>query len=230
MKEPSPFPKPSTLKRKTSKSTATVSVEDIPIAKNDAKSTSAVVSPDTKTHVQDKSPSMVSNKQTIQEATESNENTLKEERKPKKRRGKQRSSNTGPLWSNFSPVAKIPTEKLERAPSVRMLSSILHSDYWLTSDEIDLACFYLARDNKHMDGFQSVLLYSGLQSGGIVGTPQGHFVQLLNTGGNHWVTTSNVFCEHNQICVYDSQVKKLDNTKQALSWMLRPQNTEFLVL
>ncbi len=44
-----------------------------------------------------------------------------------------------------------------------------------------------------VDGFQSSLLFSVSERGGIVGTPTRQFVQILHTGGNHWVTASNLF-------------------------------------
>lgn len=74
------------------------------------------------------------------------------------------------------------------------------------------------------------LLFSVLERGGIVGTPTRQFVQILHTGGNHWVTASNRFAENNEVCIYDSLSTMLDsNTEQALSWMLRPKEHQFVV-
>lgn len=118
----------------------------------------------------------------------------------------------------------MPCTTFTQAPQVKDLSTLLHHDYWLTTDEIDLACYHSGKDHLQMDGFQSTLLYSNLNRGGIVGTPKGQFVQVLHVKGNHWVTVSNVFSGPNQVVVYDSQASSLDKTtKQASSWMLRPQ-------
>ncbi len=82
-----------------------------------------------------------------------------------------------------------------------------------------------------IDGFQSCLLFSVLERGGIVGTPTRQFVQILHTGGNHWGTASNLFAENNEVCIYDSLSTMLDsNTEQALSWMLRPKEHQFVVV
>ncbi len=82
----------------------------------------------------------------------------------------------------------------------------------------------------HIDGFQSTLLFSVLHNGGVVGTPSRQFVQILHTGGNHWVTASNLFCPKNQVCIYDSLSTVMYNKeKQILSWLLRPVEDHFLV-
>lgn len=110
------------------------------------------------------------------------------------------------------------------------MTSILHPQHWLTSDEVDLASHLLAREYNGVDGFQSSLLFSVLQKGGIVGTPNRQFVQILHTGGNHWVTASNLFASNNEVCIYDSLSTMLDNnTQQALSWLLRPKEDQFVV-
>ncbi len=44
------------------------------------------------------------------------------------------------------------------------------TDCWLTSDTTDLASYLLAKDNLHIDGFQSVLPFSAIENGGIMGT------------------------------------------------------------
>jgi len=65
-----------------------------------------------------------------------------------------------------------------------------------------------------------------------VGTsPTRPFVQILHTGGNHWVTASNLFAGKNEVRIYDSLSTNLDtNTEQALSWMLRPKEDQFTVM
>lgn len=74
------------------------------------------------------------------------------------------------------------------------MTALLHPHHWLSCDEIDFASYLLANEYPHIDGFQSTLLFSVLHNGGVVGTPSGQFVQILHTGGNHWVTASNLFC------------------------------------
>ncbi|RXN14620.1 hypothetical protein ROHU_028583 [Labeo rohita] len=61
-------------------------------------------------------------------------------------------------------------------------------DFWLTSDIIDLASYIMAKDNVHIDGFQFVLPFSAIATGGIVGTPKNKFVQILHIRQNHWIT------------------------------------------
>ncbi|KAK7172363.1 hypothetical protein R3I93_004629 [Phoxinus phoxinus] len=80
----------------------------------------------------------------------------------------------------------------------------------------------------HIDGFQSSLLYQTLHQGGVVGTPQAPFVQILNINDNHWITASNLFCGPNKLCLYDS-LKTIINqqTKQKLSWLIRPKTPHF---
>lgn len=69
--------------------------------------------------------------------------------------------------------------------------SILDPHTWLSSDEVDAACFYIAQKFPDTDGSQSCLLYQTVRHGGVVGTPQGPFVQVLNINENHWIMTSN---------------------------------------
>ncbi len=47
-------------------------------------------------------------------------------------------------------------------------------------------------------GFSHVF-YLVFRKGRIVGTPTRQFVQILHTGGNHWVTASNLFAENNEV-------------------------------
>lgn len=44
------------------------------------------------------------------------------------------------------------------------------TDCWLTPDTTDLASYLLAKDNLHIVGFQPVLPFSAIETGGIVGT------------------------------------------------------------
>ncbi len=106
--------------------------------------------------------------------------------------------------------------------------SILHPQTWLSSDEVDATSFYIAQKFPYIEGFQSCLLYQNLHQGGVVGTPQTPFVQVMNINDNHWITASNVFCGPNEVCIYDSLNAKITKqTEQKLSWMIRPQAPHF---
>ena len=53
--------------------------------------------------------------------------------------------------------------------------------------------------------------------------PQGkaEFVQILNVGGNHWITTSTIGCEAGSITIYNILHLKLSNfTKDVLADLL----------
>lgn len=142
--------------------------------------------------------------------------------------------NYRPCWQGKDPSKKIKCARLQRPPMVPKGSkngAIMHPHYWLSSEEIDFASYLLATKCPHMDGFQSTLLFGALHNGGIVGTPSGTFIQIVHTGGNHWLTVSNLFCESNQICVYDSLSTVLDEKdKQILSWLIRPVDDKFMII
>lgn len=73
----------------------------------------------------------------------------------------------------------------------------------------------------------SVMHGQSLHLGGVVGTPQKPFVQILNINDNHWITASNRFCGPNELCIYDTKFNK--NTQQKLSSLLCPQAPQFLI-
>lgn len=104
-------------------------------------------------------------------------------------------------------------QRLTRPPKIHMLQQILHQDCWLTSDTTDLASYLLAKNNLHIDGFQSVLPFSAIENGGIVGTPQNKFVQILNIWHCHWITVSNLFIFlswQSACCVWQQMCPSLD--------------------
>ncbi len=137
----------------------------------------------------------------------------------------------GPIWDVLNPSEITAPRRLSRPPKVNMLQQIFHQDFWLTSDFIDLASYIMAKDNVHIDGFQSALPFSAIANGGIVGTPQNKCVHILHIRQNHWITVSYLFCGENQLSVYDSKSAPLDQkTLQTLSWMVRPQSEHFYVL
>ncbi|KAM3591293.1 uncharacterized protein V6R79_026235 [Siganus canaliculatus] len=113
----------------------------------------------------------------------------------------------GRMWMKHSPKDLIQTIRLEKQPPPierHQLQSILHPKTWLTSDELDAACFLLAEKFPAQDGLQSCLFFQCLHQGGVVGTPDKPFAQVLNVNDNHWITASNIFCEKNELCFYDS--------------------------
>ncbi|XP_057198393.1 uncharacterized protein LOC130559383 isoform X2 [Triplophysa rosa] len=154
---------------------------------------------------------------------------LKKGRKPLKAK---RQKSYGPLWRHHSPEEVIQARKLVKEVVIkeRQMLSILHPQTWLSSDEVDAACFHISQQFPHIDGFQSNLLYQCLHQGGVVGTPQKPFVQVLNINDNHWITASNLFCGPNEVCVYDSLNTNITKqTDQKLSWLIRPQAPQFKI-
>lgn len=137
------------------------------------------------------------------------------------------------MWKpGMTPEELLPAVRLRRAPAIDGPSrfSILRPDHWLTDQDIDAACFHLSKANPRIDGFQSTVLFGPLHVGGVVGTPETQFVQVLNIDDNHWVTASNIFCGPNEVAVYDSLNGDISRkTQNKLSWLLRPQGPNFLV-
>ena len=70
---------------------------------------------------------------------------------------------------------------------------VLHGCAWLTDEHMDHSSFLLKRQYPHVDSLHrmSVFESQGCQK---VGTPKGTFVQILNLGGQHWITVSDQFC------------------------------------
>lgn len=79
-------------------------------------------------------------------------------------------------------ISAIRLQSLPQVPKDSKMTALLHPHHWLSCDEIDFASYLLAKENPHIDGFQSTLLFSVLHNGGIVGTPSNQFVQILHTG------------------------------------------------
>ncbi|KAL7825151.1 hypothetical protein AOLI_G00323580 [Acnodon oligacanthus] len=87
--------------------------------------------------------------------------------------------NHEPIWGIYSPKGIIPAAGLSRPVIILhdQLINVLDPHAWLTSDEMGLACYYMAQKHWDTDGFQSCLLFSALRRGGVVGTPVKPFVQ-----------------------------------------------------
>lgn len=80
-------------------------------------------------------------------------------------------------------------------------------------------------------GFSQFCPLVPLQMEGLWELHKKKIVQILHNRQNHWITFSNVFCDENQLSVYDSKSAPLDpRTLQTLSWMVRPQSDHFDVL
>ena len=56
------------------------------------------------------------------------------------------------------------------------------------------------------------------------------FVQILNAGGSHWVTVTNIGCEENKIKVYDSLYRKLSEDDEMLLAALLNTNFPNMVI
>lgn len=111
----------------------------------------------------------------------------------------------GSLWSQQSPEDIIRAIKLQKETFIHQdqMLSILDHKTWLSSNEADSACFHLSKKFPNIDGFQSCLCFQALHQGGVVGTPQEAFIQILNVNDNPWITVSNIFCGPNELCIYD---------------------------
>ena len=89
----------------------------------------------------------------------------------------------------------------------KLSSTILKEDFWLSDHHIDHAQWLLQQHFAGCKGLHSVLAFEGkppkIQRG------QKDFVQILNVGGKHWVTVTNIGCEDNVVKVYDSLYMEL---------------------
>lgn len=138
----------------------------------------------------------------------------------------------GPVWSKHSPKDIVKTTKLEKPPhmSKHQMQSILHPHKWLTSDEVDATCILFTKKFSTVDRFQSCLLLECLHQGGVVGTPEKPFIQILNINNNHWITASTMFSGTNELCLYDSlYVKITKETEQKPSWIICPKTLQFTI-
>lgn len=71
----------------------------------------------------------------------------------------------------------------------------------LTDSHMTAAMTVLKKQCPLIDGLQETMLGSKLQ----FDIPRQHFVQVLHTGGIHWIVSSNLFCNMpNEVDVYDS--------------------------
>ena len=83
-------------------------------------------------------------------------------------------------------------------------------DSWLTDEHIDHAQSLLLKQYPLTRGLYSVLAFEGRNCKVHRGLK--NVVQIINLGGKHWLTVSNIGCEPNQVKVYDSLYHKLPDS------------------
>ena len=99
---------------------------------------------------------------------------------------------------------------------------------WLDDNLINAAQVLLKRKFLAVGSLQSCTLAEKLAF-----DPQGEaaFVQILNIGGNHWITTSTIGCEAGSITIYDSLHWKLSNlTRKVLADLLMAKKKAITVI
>lgn len=105
----------------------------------------------------------------------------------------------------------------------KLAATMMQQNYWLTDEHIDHAQWLISRQFPTVNGFHSVLAFES-QPPKVVKGLKG-FVQIINAGGSHWVTVTNIGCEENKIKVYDSLYRQLSaHNKLMLALLL---NTTF---
>ena len=98
-----------------------------------------------------------------------------------------------------------PSKRLRSVPSLTQedRDRITSPDGWLSDSVMDAAQALLANQFKEIDSLQSVCLLQAGANQATLGTPEGNWIQIINTG-NHWVTVSNINSQPNSVNVYDS--------------------------
>ncbi|KAL5516139.1 hypothetical protein EMCRGX_G001410 [Ephydatia muelleri] len=89
--------------------------------------------------------------------------------------------------------------------------SILENNQSWLNDNIINAAQTLLKSKYGTPGLQNTVLAAALQ-GCIVGGEE--FVQVLNSGGNHWLTISTIGCPYSTVNIYDSMCCTLPSTTQ----------------
>ena len=88
---------------------------------------------------------------------------------------------------------------------------LLNSNSWLNDNLINAGQELLSSQFPHIAGFQSVTLGHTLA----FEIQKGEFIQVIHSGGNHWVTISTVGCNVGEINVYDSLPPSFDRDVQS---------------
>ena len=121
-------------------------------------------------------------------------------------------------------ITKVNIGQTDKTPSLASLTEsdykiILDKDGWLNCDIIQKTHVYLQEVNPHIEGFQRPTL-------GIVRNfdiVSGEFIQILNTGNDHWVYISSIGCDAGVVNLYDSLFNDIvsqeveDQTKDLLA-------------
>jgi hypothetical protein len=94
----------------------------------------------------------------------------------------------------------------------KLSSTILKQNHWLNDEHIDHAQWLLTQTFPHSNGLYSVLAFQGRKPKVERGLED--FVQIINVGGNHWVSITNIGCKENAIKVYDSLFLELCEKEQ----------------
>ena len=92
---------------------------------------------------------------------------------------------------------------------------------WLTDNVTDAAQALLKKAHPYVEGLESVALGETLA----FSVQRGEFVQVLNTGGSHWITVSNIGCKPGTVSIYDSlpNVNIPSRTKEQIASLLCAQ-------
>lgn len=96
--------------------------------------------------------------------------------------------------------------KLQRG--VDMMCNELIRGRWLTDEHIDQSQALLKLSFPDVGGLQPVCVFVAKDCRRI-SKPTTKFVQMLNVGGNHWITLSTIGCCDEEITVYDSMYSGL---------------------
>ena len=110
----------------------------------------------------------------------------------------------------------------------KLVSTILKNNYWLTDEHMDHGQWLISKQFPKMKGFHSVFAFEGKTPKVEKGLKD--FVQIVNIGGNHWVTVTNIGCEENRIKVYDTLYRSMSNTDKIKLAALLNTSLESMVI
>ena len=109
---------------------------------------------------------------------------------------------------NESEIVCLGTNEAEQVDKYSILATLTNHDFdviesptgWLENTVIQQAHVLLKKINPDIQGFQQTSLgpFSNFDQ------VHGDFVQILHTGGNHWVCASSIGCEKGVENLYDS--------------------------
>ena len=99
---------------------------------------------------------------------------------------------------------------------------------WLNDKHIQAAQLLIKSDSGllKVDGLQDTVRAQNMS----FKATKGEMVQMLHSGGNHWLTVSNVSAEADTIRVYDSLGTSLPfDTKKQIACLLKTQNRSICI-